>query len=108
MAHKYSDSTGKILYEPKNTNHKAKDLYGKKKYEELMKKINSLDCDEELRKLLEFRASQFVIFKFDKIADYYAYQATKEEQNIMEDLALVLLDKDALIEHGFSDIVEDL
>ena len=106
--HNYSEKIGKVLYEPKNTNHKVSDLYDDSKFNKLKDKINSLSVSEEFKEFLLLRAAQFVVFKFDKIADYYAYQATKEEQDIIEDLCLVLLDKDQLIEHGFADVVEDL
>ena len=46
-------------------------------------------------------------FNFSKIADYYAYQATPEEQRIFEKLALVLLDKDKLIENGYADLLKE-
>ena len=106
--HGYSEKIGKVLYEPKETNHKVSDLFDKKRYLELVDKINSLSVSDEMKEFLQLRAAQFVILKFDKIADYYAYQASKEEQDIIEDLCLVLLDKDQLIEHGFADVVGDL
>ena len=43
-----------------------------------------------------------------KIADYYANQATAEEQRAFEGLGLVLLDRDQLIANGFADIAENL
>lgn len=103
---KYSEKTGEVVYLPKQSYHKVNQLYDDKRYKELCNDIDKIQ-NEEIKKMLKFRASLFVIFKFDKIADYYAYQATKEEQEIFEKLALVILDKDKMIENGFADVVRD-
>lgn len=58
--------------------------------------------------MLKLRAAWFTNFNFAKIADYYAYQATPEEQRIFERLGLVLLDLGGgAIENGYSAIMED-
>ena len=57
--------------------------------------------------MLRLRAAWFTEFDFSKVADYYAYQATPEEQRVFEALGLVLLDKDQLIENGFANIIAD-
>ena len=102
---KYSHKLGKVIYEPKETNHKIADLFIDKsnKFAELIGKIQN----EELRKMLQLRAAWFVDFNFDKIADYYAYQANAEEQKAIEALGLVLLDYEGMIENGFSDLIKD-
>lgn len=100
----YSQNIGEVLYEPKDTAHKVEDLYNfdKSRFDEVMARID----DDELRHMLELRAAWFVDFDFAKIADYYAYQATPEEQRAFEAMGLVLLDRDQLIENGFSNIME--
>lgn len=101
----YSQKLGEVVYEPKETNHKISDLFQpEKKFD---KEIDSLK-NEELKEMLRARVAYFSNFDFPKIADYYAYQATPEEQRVMEKLALVLLDKDQLIENGFSKIISGL
>lgn len=102
---RYSHRLGKVIYEPKETNHKIADLYkdNAQKFDELIEKIDN----EELRKMLTLRAAWFVDFNFEKIADYYAYQATAEEQKVFEALGLVLLDYEGMIENGFSDLIKD-
>lgn len=101
----YSQEIGKVLYEPKQTNHKPFDLYSKSKTFD--KEINEIE-NAEIRELLKIRAAYFVDLNFSKIADYYAYQASEKEKRIFEKLALVLLDKDQLIENGFSDLMDEL
>ena len=92
-------------YEPKQTNHSISDLYTDNtgKFEELIAKVEN----EELKRMLQLRAAWFVDFDFSKVADYYAYQATQEEQRAMEALGLVLLDLDGLIANGFSNLIAD-
>ena len=101
---RYSDNIGKVIYEPKETHHEISDLYEMtREYDVHIAKIEN----PELRKMLELRKAWFCNFNFAKIADYYAYQATPEEQRVFEKLGLVLLDRDQLIENGFADIIKD-
>lgn len=101
----YSQKLGEVIYEPKQTDHKIKDLYQPEhKFDEEIEAIEN----KELREMLQARAYNFYVFNYEKIADYYAYQATPQEQRIIEKLALVLLDKDKLIEYGFSKLIKDI
>ena len=101
----YSHETGKVLYEPKETNHAISDLFVKEtKFDEIIEEIKNKD----LKKMLKARAVYFSKFNFEKIADYYAYQADENEKKIFEKLGLVLLDKDQLIENGFSNVISQL
>lgn len=45
-------------------------------------------------------ASRFIEFNYESIADYYA-NASNEMQELMEKLALVIIDFDKAIEEGF-------
>lgn len=102
----YSDydlRAGKVVYEPKETNHKVEDLYHTDfgEIEELINKIEN----EDLKKFFNIRKIFFTKFNFDKIADYYAYQANEDEKKVFEKLGLVLLDYEQLIENGFTDFI---
>jgi hypothetical protein len=101
----YSQKIGEVVYEPKNTNHKAEDLFLR---DDRFDNEISLIKNESIRELFKARVSFFYSFHYSKIADYYAYQATDEEKALFEKLALVLLDKNQLIENGFSDLVNEL
>lgn len=101
---RYSEAEGKVVYEPKETNHKISDLY--EMTDSFDKDIESLE-NEELKRMLRIRKAWFCNFNFAKVADYYAYQATPEEQRVFEKLGLVLLDKNQLIENGFAKLMED-
>ena len=101
----YSQKLGEVIYEPKESKHQISDIFTPEiKYNEEINKLTN----EPLKEMLKARVAYFSTFNFSKIADYYAYQATPEEQRIMEKLALVLLDKDKLIEYGFSKLMTDV
>lgn len=101
----YTDKIGKVTYEPKNTNHDPKDLFIKEN--KFDNEINAIE-NKDIREMLKLRAAYFSTFNFSKIADYYAYQSNEKEKRIFEKLALVLLDKDQLVENGFSDLINNL
>lgn len=101
----YSDNMGEVIYEPKDTKHSPEDLFQAEHKFDV--DINNLK-NEGIKELLKARVAIFGKFDFAKIADYYAYQATPEEQKIFEKLALVLLDRDKLIENGFSNLIKKI
>lgn len=101
----YSQNMKEPIYEPKESHHKISDLY-KNPPSDLINKINSIE-NKELREFFKIRLYVFYKLNFEKIADYYAYQATSEEQKVFEALALVLLDKNKLIENGFAKLMEE-
>lgn len=94
---------GTVIYEPNETNHDIEDLYSVDR--EYLDEIISEIKNSKVREMLELRRKLFVTWNYSKLADYYAYQATKQEQAAFEALGLVLLDKDQLIENGFSDLI---
>ena len=99
---RYSVNAGEVIYEPKESNHQISDLYEiDDKADYFIEQIKN----DEVRKLCELRKASLIKFNYAKIADYYAYQATPEEKRAFEALAMVLLDKDQLIENGYSDMM---
>lgn len=100
----YSQKIGEVIYEPKETDHKPADLFQREtKFDAEIEKVQN----EEIKEMLKARTAFFHTFDFAKIADYYAYQASPEVQKLFEKLGLVLLDRDKLIEHGFSKIIDE-
>ena len=98
---KYSQKAGEVTYEPKDVVHEPKDLFEEDSTLDLV--IDQIK-DPDIKRLCEIRQSYFHKLNYSKIADYYANQATPEEQAVFERLALIILDKDQLIENGFSKI----
>lgn len=104
LSDEYSQNVGSVVYEPNETDHKVSDLYSydEGRFSDALSRIEN----DELREMLRLRAAWFAEFDFARIADYYAYQATSEEQRAFEAMGLVLLDRDQLIENGFADMLE--
>lgn len=71
-----------------------------KKYQELISEINNSSVSEEQKEFLRFAATRHIVFRYDKVADYYAHQ-NKEMQELMEHSALVIIDLDDAIANGY-------
>ena len=109
LREEYSQNVGTVEYEPKDTDWEVSELYSfdAERTERIRGLIGAIE-DEELKSFLEIRLQWLCEFNFARIADYYAYQATPEEQRAFEALGLVLLDRDQLIANGFADLLETL
>ena len=105
----YSQNVGTVEYEPKDTSWEVSELYAfdAARMTRIRGLIDAIE-DEDLKEFLNIRLQWFCEFNFSRIADYYAYQATADEQRAFEALGLVLLDRDQLIANGFADIAENL
>lgn len=102
---KYSMKLGEVQYEPKDTHHKPEQLFRRSRNFDSL--IDSVE-DVTIKEMLNLRAAWFCEFNYSKIADYYAYQATPEEQRAFESLGLVLLDYNNAIKNGFAKLMESV
>lgn len=105
-----SDYTKKIevpTYEPSDTKPTENQLYDNTKTKELIKLINNLNIDDKQKEFLISAASRLIVFNYDKIADYYAH-SDKEVQDIMEKMALILIDYDKAISNGFVRMTKEI
>lgn len=91
-----------LYYEPKNIpNINLSDCINLDKFNS---KINALDeygLTEEQKDVLKLFAYRFIKIDFEAVANYYAFNATEEEQKAMERLRLVLTD------NGTNGFIED-
>lgn len=94
------------IYEPSDEEVRPQDVYDKRKTEKLIADIEEADMDDELREFLKVAAYRHIRFDYRAIADLYA-KAEPEIQKLMEDSALVIVDKDKAIELGFIKISKD-
>ena len=102
----YSQNIGHVDYEPSDRRWEPSDLYYQTdRFDEM---IEGMDAPEGIKELCRIRARWFCEFDFAKIADYYCNQATPEVKDVFESLALVLLDRDQMVEKGFAAVVEDI
>lgn len=96
----YTDKIKIPVYEPKGEKPAISELFCDERPEALIKRIEAAGLDEELSSFLIHGARRFTEFNYRKIADYYAHSPA-EVQDIMESLALVIVDYDRAIEEGF-------
>ena len=104
----YTNKVEAPIYTPKES--KAPllaEVYNTKKTEELSDKIDRSGIPEDVKEFLKHAASRHIKFRYDRIAEYYCH-ASKEVQELMEESALVIIDFNKAVEHGFATMSEKL
>lgn len=94
------------FYTPSEIKPEIKEIANIEKTKELIKKIELLEIDENLKEILKIRASFFTDFNFQKIADFY-YKETEDVKEIFKDLGLVILAPKEAVEKGFINLQKD-
>ena len=80
-------------YEPKEIpNIKLSECVDLEKFKAKIKAIEDSPLTEEQKETLKLFAYRFIRIDFENVANYYAFNASEEEQKIMERLRLVLVD----------------
>ena len=105
-----SEYTNKIkipTYSPNNEKPLIEELVNTEKTQDFITEIKKLNAPEEIKDFLIFSAYRHNIFNYSKIADYYAH-SDKEIQDIMEKLALVIIDYNKAYENGYVTLTKDL
>lgn len=100
---KYSRTISTIQYEPTGKKPHIESLCDKQKYGKLIYKIDHSNLPKEEKRFLRLAASRLIVFNYSFIAEYYA-QSDKEMQELMEEMALVIVDIDDAIENGFVEL----
>ena len=103
----YTSKIETPIYEPKNAKPNESQLYDRKIYNRLIEEIDSSDLSSEEKDFLKLAATRHIEFNYRKIADFYAH-SSNELQNLMENSALVIIDYDKAIEHGFVKLFHEL
>ena len=104
---KYSEKADRPLYEIKGEKPNISDLYDKEKAQNLIKEIEKVHIDDDIKEFLRLAAYRHIAFNYAKIAEYYA-NAPAEIQMLMEDSALVIIDYNSAIEKGYFKMTKDL
>ena len=82
-----------IYYEPKEKpTLKLDDCLDLDKFHAKLKFIEESQLDDNKKQLLQWFAYRFVKIDFESVANYYFFNASEEEQKVMERLRLVLCD----------------
>jgi hypothetical protein len=96
----YTKKIDSPIYEPKGEKPELEELFDTTKADSLVAEIEAADIPEEEKEFLRIAARRHVVFNYEKIAEYYAH-ASKPTQVLMENSALVIIDFQKAIEHGF-------
>lgn len=83
------------------------ELIDKSKYDALIEMIDASSVSDEEKEFLRCAASRFYKFDYANVADYYCH-SSDEMQQLMEKLALVIIDFDKAIEEGIVKLVKNL
>lgn len=83
------------------------EMFSTEKRDVLLNDIASADIPDEIKGFLRAAANRHTVFRYDKIADYYAHAPAKV-QRLMEASALVIIDFDKAIENGYVNLTERL
>lgn len=107
LSKKYSHKVSTPQYMPKDEKPPIEALYDLDKYISLIKHINESSVPEEEKKFLKLAATRHIVFRYDKIADYYAH-SDKEMQKLMEESALVIIDFNDAILGGYVELSKEV
>lgn len=94
-------------YTIKGKKPKESELYDTSRHDKLVSEIEASNLRPDVKKFLAAAAARHVVFDYESIAEYYAH-ASKDVQELMEKSALVLIDFDKAVEHGFVTVTESL
>lgn len=103
----YSRKIEAPTYEPKGDKPELSDLVDSEYTEKLVAEIRAAGLPEDIGAFLEQAAQRHTVFRFDRIADFYAH-SDDAVQGLMEQSALVIIDFDQAIENGFVKVTEQM
>lgn len=95
------------VYEPSDVVPEITELYDQGKTAELKSRIEAAGLPAEVETFLMCAAERHTVFHFNRIADYYA-SADAELQELFEESALVIIDYEKAIEHGFVHLTKQM
>ena len=107
LSDKYSHKVSVPQYLPSNVKPNIQELFDVSKYSELMKHINDSNLSDEEKHFLKLGATRHIVFRYDKIADYYAHSSS-EMQKLMEESALVIVDFNDAILYGYVELCKNM
>jgi hypothetical protein len=104
---KYAREANAPHYEPSGTQPAVSEMYDQTRTSELLAAIEAAEVPASLKDFLIAAAHRHTVFRYDRIADYYA-DASPAEQRLMEDSALVIVDLDDAIRLGYAKLASTL
>ena len=80
------------------------ELYDATKTEALKAQINAANLPKDVHDFLTHAANRHTVFNYQKIAEYYPHM-TPEVQEMMEASALIIIDAEDAIKHGYANFM---
>lgn len=103
----YSKKVEIPVYEAKGEKPEIAEIFDAEKYKRLCSSIDKSSISDNEKIFLKLAAGRHVVFKYDKIAEYYCH-SDEEMQGLIEDSALVLIDFNKAIEQGYIRMVDEI
>ena len=100
---KYTRKVTVPVYTIKGENPTYSEMVDTTRADKLIKQIDASSVDDDFKKFLKLAATRLYEFRYDKIAEFYAHKSS-EEQELMEKLALVIIDFNKAIENGYIEL----
>ena len=95
------------VYEITGEEPKLNELVNTEKADKLKEEIEKSKLPDKVKEFLKLTATRLYEFNYSKIAEYYAHQ-DKDLQDIMEKLALVIIDYNKAVEYGFVEMTKQI
>jgi hypothetical protein len=107
LAENYSRKIEAPIYTPKGDRPAEPDLFDRTRTDAILAEIEAADLPPEVAGFLRNAAERHTVFRFDRIAEYYAH-ASAEVQDLMENSALVIIDFNKAVELGYVKLTEKM
>ena len=105
---KYTTKIDIPQYEPTGKHVSFSDCTNTEKYFNLLNDIENCQCSDDVKSFLRLAATRHIEFSYKNIAEYYANDASKEEQELFEKMALVIIDYNDAMKNGYVQISREL
>jgi hypothetical protein len=107
LSDKYTHKIDAPIYKPKGAKPALAELLNTKRADQFVQKINAADLPEDLKGFLRNAAQRHIIFDYGKIAEFYCH-ADKATQELMEEMALVIIDFEKALANGYVKLNENI
>jgi hypothetical protein len=106
-ATQYTQKIDAPVYEPKGEKPSLNELLDSNCAEDLLSKIEASNASAPVKDFLKKAASRHIVFNYEKIAEFYCH-ADNETQELMEDMALVIIDYNKAMQLGYIQLKKDI
>lgn len=103
----YTQKIEAPIYEPEGEKPALLELYDRSKYDQLVAEIEASNLPHDEKEFLKLAATRHIVFNYENIANYYAHSESST-QELMENSALIIIDFNKAIEHGYVQLSHDI